>query len=119
MILVSYHQIGAYNLYNPVKQKIEVSRGVIVCEANSWNCQDGASSSQNPSVLIQLQDVHLESEQNRRESNDEIEATTNVNKTQRPQRERHVLSKLLEYETLHDSEVTPDVNLVHFTLIAK
>lgn len=48
MILVGYHPTGAYRSYNPVKQKIEVSRDVIVCEADSQNWQDEASSSQNP-----------------------------------------------------------------------
>ena len=50
MILVSYHPTSAYRLYNPVKQKTKVSKDVIVCEVDSWNWQDGASSSQNPSV---------------------------------------------------------------------
>lgn len=81
MILVCYHSIGSYKLYNLVKQKIEVNKDVIVCDADSWNLQDKASSIQYPSVSIQLQDVHLESQQNIRESTDEIEVAANVNQT--------------------------------------
>ena len=68
----------------------------------------------NSCVSIQVQDVHFECEQNRRESNDEIEAAANVNQTQRPQKERHIPSRLSDYEILHDSEVTPYGDLVHF-----
>jgi len=37
MILVGYHSIGAYRLYDPIKAEICISRDVIVNEAESWD----------------------------------------------------------------------------------
>jgi len=37
MILVGYHDTGAYRLYNPSKKRIEVNRDVLVYENESWN----------------------------------------------------------------------------------
>jgi len=36
MILIWYHPIGAYKLYNPVTQKVHISRDVIVNEVEKW-----------------------------------------------------------------------------------
>jgi transposase InsO family protein len=36
MILIGYHPTGAYNLYNPVTQKVHINRDVIANEAEKW-----------------------------------------------------------------------------------
>jgi len=36
MILIGYHPTGAYKLYNPVTQKVHISRDVIVNEIEKW-----------------------------------------------------------------------------------
>lgn len=36
MILFSYHPTGSYSLYNPITEKMVVSRDVIIREAESW-----------------------------------------------------------------------------------
>ncbi|CAJ2667520.1 unnamed protein product [Trifolium pratense] len=36
MILIGYHPTGAYKLYNPVTQKVHISRDVIVNEEEKW-----------------------------------------------------------------------------------
>jgi len=37
MILVGYHKIGAYRLYNLVGGKIMISRDIVIDENESWN----------------------------------------------------------------------------------
>lgn len=41
MILVGYHPFRAYRLYNPVAEKLVVSRDVIIREAESWDWNQG------------------------------------------------------------------------------
>jgi len=37
MILIGYHVTGAYRLYNPHKQKVEISRDVYFNEEEAWD----------------------------------------------------------------------------------
>ncbi|GAU33702.1 hypothetical protein TSUD_148530 [Trifolium subterraneum] len=44
MILVGYHRTGAYRLYNPTSDKIEISRDVKVLENESWDWKHKSTS---------------------------------------------------------------------------
>jgi len=37
IILIGYHPIGAYELYDPLKQQVVISIDVIIDEATSWS----------------------------------------------------------------------------------
>jgi len=37
MILIGYHVIGAYRLYNPHKEKVGINRDVYFNEAEAWD----------------------------------------------------------------------------------
>lgn len=101
MILVGYHAIRAYRLFNPAKQKIEVSRDVMVSEVESWDSKNQMS---NPNSIILVQN--------------EKDTTSNVAQNQKSQRDREFPAKYTNFEMLHEIEVTPEGDLVHFALLA-
>ena len=37
MILVGYHKTGAYRLFNPVNEKIVLSRDIVINENSAWD----------------------------------------------------------------------------------
>jgi len=37
MILVGYHETGAYRLYHPLNHSIVISRDVKICENEAWD----------------------------------------------------------------------------------
>lgn len=52
MILVSYHSIGAYRLYNPIRKKISISIYVVIYEIETWNWADTTESSKHNGVVV-------------------------------------------------------------------
>jgi hypothetical protein len=44
MILVGYHRTGAYRLYNPITDKVEISRDVKVIENDNWDWKQKSTS---------------------------------------------------------------------------
>lgn len=45
MLLVGYHNIGAYKLYYPVTNKVEFNRNVIMKESKAWDLSKSQSNS--------------------------------------------------------------------------
>jgi hypothetical protein len=45
MILVGYHEIGAYRLYHPLNHSTVISRDVKVCENEAWDWNKKEKSS--------------------------------------------------------------------------
>ena len=37
MVLIGYHSTGAYKLYSPIKDKLVISRDVLVDESKGWD----------------------------------------------------------------------------------
>ena len=37
MILVEYHKTGSYRLFNPINQKIMISRDIMIDENSAWD----------------------------------------------------------------------------------
>ncbi|MCH82413.1 hypothetical protein A2U01_0003219 [Trifolium medium] len=48
MILVGYHPSGAYRLYDPIREKVELGRDVKVCELEKWDRKGKCESTNNP-----------------------------------------------------------------------
>ncbi|MCI14460.1 copia-type polyprotein, partial [Trifolium medium] len=111
MILVGYHAIGAYKLYDPVTKKMMFSRDVIVDEAKSWDWISGCSISKSQISSIASDEIDSES------SNDEAEAP-NVEVGARSTRVRHIPARLQECELVNDNEITEEGDLVHIALLA-
>lgn len=38
MVLIGYHSIGAYNLYSPKNDKLEINKYVLLDESKRWDC---------------------------------------------------------------------------------
>lgn len=51
MLFIAYHCTGAYKLYFPVTDKVEVSRDVIVEEFETWDWNKSQSNSSAVSTL--------------------------------------------------------------------
>ena len=116
MILVGYHGIGAYRLYNPSKKRIEVSRDVLVCENESWNWEQQKSRVSN---LIPVSDENKNSKQDYvHETDADFEgADSGPTPVQEPQRQRQIPSRFQNFEMLPDNAITDDGDWIHFALL--
>ncbi|PNX76333.1 putative LRR receptor-like protein kinase [Trifolium pratense] len=124
MILIGYHPTGAYKLYNPMTNKVNISRDVIVNEAEQWKWET------NPVYRdeVQYNHVHLESSddsdgEDGYEEEDTVQAENadvpeDVEASVRPQRTRHAPARLNDCEVTHDSAVNDEGELIHFALLA-
>jgi len=52
MILIGYHPTGAYKLYDPERNKVIISRDVVIDERKEWSWKQG-------SAIIMSQLIHL------------------------------------------------------------
>ena len=61
LILLGYHSIGAYNLYDPITNKVHISRDVIVDENETWNWETAIEIRNVNShiILIQIKAKHM------------------------------------------------------------
>ncbi|GAU17773.1 hypothetical protein TSUD_171610 [Trifolium subterraneum] len=78
MIFVGYHRTGAYRLYNPTSDKIEISRDVKVLENESWDWKQKSTSKKtcevdldvgtsNANALVTFVDQHQHQENHNEE----------------------------------------------------
>ena len=131
MILVGYHKTGAYRLFNPINQKIVLSRDTVVDENSVWDWN--SSNEINKPLMssdfneagndVEVEDIVDPPVEEEVEAVadilDIVEVEENVAGTsQRPQRTRVLPTRLHDYEVVGDDEVTPDGELVHFALLA-
>lgn len=114
MILVGYHPTGAYRLSDPVNQKVEISRDVVVDEPEFWDWKSNTSS------LKQLSFPILEEEMNQ----ESVDVNTGADQCQslrsqslRSQRERHPPTRFTDYELFTDNAITHDGDLVDIALL--
>ena len=69
MLLVGYHSIGAYKLYCPETNEVEISRDVVVKESEVWDW----SKSQSTSDVVITSEDESEVEGSKEESEDDSE----------------------------------------------
>jgi len=113
MILVRYHEIGAYRLYHPLNHSIVVSRYVKVCEIEAWDWNKKAKSSKQ-TISALVEEYRVQQETN---TQDEVpivyNQTTGVSRIQ-----RFVSTRLDGHEITPYNEVNEEVEFVHFALSA-
>ncbi|CAJ2637748.1 unnamed protein product [Trifolium pratense] len=135
MILIGYHPTGAYKLYNPVTQKVHISRDVIVNEEEKWKWEkepvynsgvqstfiypsssdesDGDDEGEPAAETIQNQGT--DSDGNMNLSSDDDDRIHIIARTQRTKR---VPARLNDCEVTQDNAVNDEGDLIHFALLA-
>ena len=101
MIVVGYHETGAYRLYHPLNHSIVISRDVKICEneAWDWNKKEKSSSHTVPIIIEendQVEQVQLDIEAQPKVHVEEIQTTRTST------RQRFASTRLVGHE------VTPD-----------
>ena len=104
LILLGYHSTGAYRMYNPITQKVVLGRNVKIDETRSWDWNETQTEGCNKMLIG---------------SEDENDRSETCVETERHQRTRKPPLRLNDFEVTHDSEVTAEGDLVHFSLIAE
>jgi hypothetical protein len=112
LILVGYHTVGSYKLYNPLTQKISASRDVTVNEKEQWNWE---STSSTPTTSFIFQDTtHYETTPVIGTIQPQI--THDEPEVRRSERARATPSHLQDFDVIPDSMITNEGDLVHLAL---
>jgi hypothetical protein len=115
MILVGYHETGAYRLYHPLNHSIVVSRYVKICEneACDWNKKEKGSNHTVPTIIEydQVKQVQLDTEVQDEEHVEENQVTRTLG------RHRFVSTKLARHEITPDNLVNVEGEFVHLALL--
>ncbi|WVY92490.1 hypothetical protein V8G54_031578 [Vigna mungo] len=115
MIFVGYHATSAYKLYDLVKEKMVLSRDVIVLEDERWNWNEMQSS---------LKKAKVNGVTGYPTSAEQIEEAADVNSLSqqtvmhRQQRYRVIPQRLSDFEVYSDTQIYEGGNLVHIALMA-
>jgi len=117
MILVGYHETGAYRLYHPLNHSIVISRDVKICENETWdwNMKENSSSHTVPTIIEeddQGEQVELDVEVQPEVRVEEIQATRTST------RQRFASTRLAGHEVTPDNLVNEEGEFVHFSLLA-
>ncbi|WJX12170.1 hypothetical protein P8452_02697 [Trifolium repens] len=127
MIFVGYHRTGAYRLYNPTSDKVEISRDVKVLENESWDWGQKLSSKKTCAVdlggeastandtptFVNQHQGNVSDEDMHTSSDDE---DTNV--PPRPQRNTQLPRRLVDCEIVSDNAVDNEGEIVHYAMLA-
>ncbi|CAJ2645977.1 unnamed protein product [Trifolium pratense] len=135
MILIGYHPTGAYKLYNPVTQKVHISRDVIVNEEEKWKWEkepvynselqstfiypsssdesDGGDEGEPAADTIQNQGTDNDGNMNLSSDDDD-----RIHMIARTQRTKRVPARLNDCEVTQDNAVNDEGDLIHFALLA-
>ncbi|CAJ2662467.1 unnamed protein product [Trifolium pratense] len=135
MILIGYHPTGAYKLYNPITQKVHISRDVIVNEEEKWKWEkepvynselqstfiypsssdesDGGDEGEPAAETIQNQGTDSDGNMNLSSDDDD-----RIHMIARTQRTKRVPTRLNDCEVTQDNAVNDEGDLIHFALLA-
>ncbi|KAK2454958.1 hypothetical protein QL285_002459 [Trifolium repens] len=122
MILVGYHRTGAYRLYNPITDKVEISRDVKVIENDSWDWKQKSTSKK--TYEVDLDDDSNKSvtfvDQNQGTNSDEDMHTSSDDEAvaPRPQRNIQLPRRLADCEIAPDNVVDNEGEIVHYVMLA-
>lgn len=119
MILVGYDKTQAYRLLNLMKNKIVMSRDIVIDENSSWDWNSGDAINK----PLMSYGINEETDEVKVETVDDIPDTVKVEQgqastIQRPQRTRVLQTRLQDYEMVGDDEVITNGELIHFALLA-
>ncbi|KAK2398342.1 putative mitochondrial protein [Trifolium repens] len=130
MILIGYHPTGAYKLYDPVTNKVHISRDVIVNENEQWKWDNETTYSSEKSYIfpessdeseneVAGDDLVNENEDVVPDSDEENEGVVSPPVIrQLPQRVRNASSRLNDHVVTSDNAVNDEGDLIHFALLA-
>lgn len=116
MILVGYHNTGAYRLLDLHSKKISISRDVKVLEEEYWDWNSNECSVYEKNVIIENKKESDELLTNEEVISEEVsyeEPTTIA----RPQRNKQMLRRLQDCQVTGDDEIGSDGELVHFAML--
>jgi hypothetical protein len=119
MILVGYHPTGAYRLYDPVNEKVEVNRDVVVCENESWDWKGKCKVTNNQ---LLTSEEHGEEDVTTTTVNAEASTSSGSNavitssEAAGSKRVRAPSQRLQGYEVYRDDVINTEGDLVHFAL---
>jgi len=108
MILIGYHPIGAYKLYDPRRRKDVINRDVLIDETKGWNWEINVAENGERKVIVNLED---------KQSEDDV--PSGGEQLTRSQRGRQVPQTLREYELYSDTTIIAKRDFVHFALLAE
>jgi hypothetical protein len=127
MIFVGYHRTGAYRLYNPTSDKVEISRDVKVLENESWDWGQklsskktcavdlgGEASTANDTPTFVNQHQGNVSDEDMHTSSDDEDTTV----PPRPQRNTQLPRRLVDCEIVSDNAVDNEGEIVHYAMLA-
>jgi len=134
MVLVGYHKIGAYRLYNPITGKIVISKDIVIDENESWNWTSNSTTreplmnslvdqSEKQEEVDEIldeniyQNVHNIDENVLNTAENVLNTGENV-QNGRPTRTRVAPARLQDCEIIADIEVIEDGDFIHFALLA-
>nr|KYP32045.1 Retrovirus-related Pol polyprotein from transposon TNT 1-94 [Cajanus cajan] len=106
LILLGYHSTGAYRVYNPLTQKMMLSRDLKIDETQQWDWNDRSDNLGRQTIMHLDEDVEQQPE-------------AEIQNGKRPQRMRQSPQRLSDYEVFSDSQVTTEGDLVHMALLAE
>ncbi|KAK2388316.1 hypothetical protein QL285_062010 [Trifolium repens] len=127
MIFVGYHRTGAYRLYNPTSDKVEISRDVKVLENESWDWGQKLSSKKTFAVDLggeasNINDNPTFVNPNQGTASDEDMHTSSddedTNVPPRPQRNIQLPRRLVDCEIVSDNAVDNEGEIVHYAMLA-
>jgi len=102
LILIGYHPTGAYNLYDPERQTMVISRDVVVDETASWSWEEKENTITYIPCILE----------------DKSEHSFVVSDNKRTQRMRFPSTRLVGHEVYGDGVITGTGDLVHQALMA-
>jgi hypothetical protein len=129
MILVGYHKTGVYRLFNPINEKIVMSRDIVIDENSAWDWNSSNvinkplmtydfSEASNDVEVKYIVDIPVEVEVVA-DIPDTVEVReVMARRSQRPQRTKAPSARFQDYEVVGDDEVITDGVLVHFASLA-
>ncbi|KAK2392639.1 putative mitochondrial protein [Trifolium repens] len=127
MILVGYHRTGAYRLYNPITDKVEISRDVKVIENDNWDWKQKSASKK--AYEVDLDDDSAQNnepatfvngnhgtglDEDMHTSSDDDDRTLPT----RPQRNIQMPRRLADCEIAPDNVVNNEGEIVHYAMLA-
>ncbi|KAK2403542.1 putative mitochondrial protein [Trifolium repens] len=127
MILVGYHRTGAYRLYNPITDKVEISRDVKVIENDNWDWKqksaskkayevdlddDSAQNNEPATFVNENHGTGLDEDMHTSSDDDDRTLPT------RPQRNIQMPRRLADCEIAPDNVVNNEGEIVHYAMLA-
>ncbi|KAK2372557.1 putative mitochondrial protein [Trifolium repens] len=127
MILVGYHRTGAYRLYNPITDKVEISRDVKVIENDNWDWKqksaskkayevdlddDSAQNNEPATFVNENHGTGLDEDMHTSSDGDDKTLPT------RPQRNIQMPRRLADCEIAPDNVVNNEGEIVHYAMLA-